>query len=309
MSRRRPAARHRVVQRRVRATGYQFRVVNMWKLSPSLACGVFLAVGWIGVAASHAQGVPEYAPSKTIELAPHNSEEKTPVISSVALDPAGKFLAAVGDDHLVRLFDIQSGNVTNCWKSHTDWVKTSAFRPDGQVLATSGDDRRIQLWDVSSQGRPRELSPSSRRSFIRWPTAPTGECWRRRDSTTRCGSSTPTGAAAPRTARAGQRHPRNLFLARRRTLGRGGAGGAGSHLGSRHRPAGGRRAGFRAADLRPGLFARRQVSGGGGPAARGAAVGCGVWQAGGRSAGAAGRSAGAYASAGPTCWPRPAAAT
>ena len=158
MSRRRAVAHRCAVERRARAANHQFRVVNMSKLSIPLACGVFLAVGWMGVAAGRAEAVPEVAAIKVIELVPPDVGEKTPVISSVAIDPAGKLLAAVGDDHLVRIFDIQSGSLLHRWKSHTDWVKTSAFRPDGQVLATSGADRRIQLWDLSSQGRPRDLS-------------------------------------------------------------------------------------------------------------------------------------------------------
>ena len=97
-----------------------------------------------GRAAGLAEAVPERSAVRVIELAPPDAEEKTPVISSVALDPAGKLLAAVGDDHLVRVFDIQSGKILYRWKSHTDWVKASAFRPDGQVLATSGADRRIR---------------------------------------------------------------------------------------------------------------------------------------------------------------------
>ena len=132
--------------------------MNMSKLSIPLTCGVCLVVGWISAAGARAEAVPEVSAVKVIELAPSNAEEQPPVISSVAIDPAGKLLAAAGDDHLVRIFDSQSGSILSRWKSHTDWVKTSAFRPDGQVLATSGADRRIRLWDMTGQNRPRDLS-------------------------------------------------------------------------------------------------------------------------------------------------------
>ena len=97
-----------------------------------------------------------------IELAPSKSaeKEKQPVISSVAIDPAGKLLAAVGDDHLVRLFDLQTGKLLHRLAFHCDWVKAAAFRPDGRVLATAGADRRIRLWDMATvaAGRgPRDL--------------------------------------------------------------------------------------------------------------------------------------------------------
>jgi WD40 repeat protein len=129
----------------------------MLKFFLPLACGIVLATGWVGRAAELAEAVPEAAAIKVIDLAPPDSAEKTPVVSSVALHPSGKLLAVVGDDHLVRILDPQSGNVLYCWKSHTDWVKTSAFRPDGHVLATSGADHRIHIWDMSGQDRSRDL--------------------------------------------------------------------------------------------------------------------------------------------------------
>ena len=157
MSRRRIVVRQHVVGATPRTADYQLRVVYMLKLSIPFTCGLFLVVGWAGGATGLGATVPEAAAVKVIEFAPADSAEKAPVVSSVALNPAGKLLAAVGDDHLVRIVDSHSGNLLSCWKSHTDWVKASAFRPDGQVLATSGADRRIHLWDLSGQERPRNL--------------------------------------------------------------------------------------------------------------------------------------------------------
>ena len=107
---------------------------------------------------ARAETMPQLSANKVIQLAPVNSAETMPVVSSVALDPAGKLLAAVGDDHLVRVFDLPSGKLVHRWASHVDWVKASAFRPNGSVLATSGADRRICLWSVAAEGRTRNLS-------------------------------------------------------------------------------------------------------------------------------------------------------
>ena len=104
--------------------------------------------------------VPEVSANRVIEIAPSKSVEKRPVISSVAIDPAGKLLAAVGDDHLVRLFDFQTGKLLHRLAFHCDWIKAAAFRPDGRVFATAGADRRIRLWDMAAAaaGRgPRDL--------------------------------------------------------------------------------------------------------------------------------------------------------
>jgi len=119
---------------------------------------MLLLASMAGGTPARAETIPEISANKVIQLAPVDSQEKTPVISSVALDPAGKLLAAVGDDHLVRVFDLPSGKLLHRWASHVDWVKASAFRPNSAALATSGADRRICLWNVTAEGRARNLS-------------------------------------------------------------------------------------------------------------------------------------------------------
>jgi len=129
------------------------------KLSfPFAFVGMLLVAGMSGGTPARAGTIPEISANKVIQLAPIDSEETVPVVSSVALDPAGKLLAAVGDDHLVRVFDVSSGKLLHRWASHVDWVKASAFRPNSSVLATSGADRRVCLWNVVSDGRARNVS-------------------------------------------------------------------------------------------------------------------------------------------------------
>jgi WD40 repeat protein len=120
--------------------------------------GMLFLAGIAADTSARAETVPQLSANRVIQLAPINSAETMPVVSSVALDPAGKLLAAVGDDHLVRVFDLPSGKVAHRWASHADWVKASAFRPNGSVLATSGADRRICFWHVMSEGKTRSVS-------------------------------------------------------------------------------------------------------------------------------------------------------
>ena len=108
---------------------------NMAKLKFPILFGVFLlAVALGNVPAQAASIVPEISASRIITLAPASQEEKPPVISCLAIDPAGKLLAAGGDDHHVRVLDVATGEVKRRLKAHTDWVKASAFRPDGAEL-------------------------------------------------------------------------------------------------------------------------------------------------------------------------------
>ncbi len=108
----------------------------------------------------------EISAISTLEL-PHASQGETvPVVSGVALSPSGKLLATVGDDHLLRIWNVQNASLAKTFSSHTDWIKAVAFRPDGKVVATAGNDRRIRLWnlndgDAISSQIPAELPEQS----------------------------------------------------------------------------------------------------------------------------------------------------
>jgi WD40 repeat protein len=120
--------------------------------------GALIVAGMAVGTSARAEAIPQLSASKIVQLTPIDSSETLPVVSSVALDPAGKLLAAVGDDHLVRVFDLPNGKLVYRWASHVDWVRASAFRPNGAVLATSGADRRICFWRVTADGRKRTVS-------------------------------------------------------------------------------------------------------------------------------------------------------
>ncbi len=126
-------------------------------ISLGLMGALIVAVMAVGTSA-RGESTPQLSAGKVVQLAPLNSAGTAPVVSSVALDPAGKLLAAVGDDHLVRIFEVPSGKLLHRWASHVDWVKASVFRPDGSALATAGDDRRICFWRVMAAGKTRRVS-------------------------------------------------------------------------------------------------------------------------------------------------------
>jgi WD40 repeat protein len=125
-------------------------MANTLKSALSVVFGIIVLAGPLSGTSATAGAIPEVSASRVIQLAPPESGEKLPVVSGVAIDPAGKLLAVVGDDHLVRIFDAQTGALVHRMRSHSDWIKVSAFRPDGQTLATAGADGRIRLWDVAA---------------------------------------------------------------------------------------------------------------------------------------------------------------
>jgi WD40 repeat protein/transcriptional regulator with XRE-family HTH domain len=71
-------------------------------------------------------------------------------ILSVAVSPAGRYIAAGSNSGQVRVWR-EEGRVAHLpFQGHTDRVTSIAFSHDGQALATAGWDGTIKLWDVES---------------------------------------------------------------------------------------------------------------------------------------------------------------
>jgi len=68
----------------------------------------------------------------------------------VAFAPDRQILATGGDDHLAKLWDINTHKeITRC-KGHKSLVMAVAFTPDGSRLATAGHDGAVHLWNPST---------------------------------------------------------------------------------------------------------------------------------------------------------------
>lgn len=138
----------------------------------------------IGVAQSPNDSIREGHSPEIIrlEILPGNTDR--PVVTAMELSPDGRFLAAAGDDHAVRLLELGQSNSetpamsfaalrvnsnpsygtetaggadrTNelesisryTWKSHSDWVRSVRFSPSGSLVASCGNDGKIVVYDV-----------------------------------------------------------------------------------------------------------------------------------------------------------------
>lgn len=77
---------------------------------------------------------------------------------AVAYSPDGKFVAASGDDGIIRLWDAETGKLAAEFKGHTLIVTSLAFSPDGKLLASSGANPadapakgELKVWDIGAQ--------------------------------------------------------------------------------------------------------------------------------------------------------------
>ena len=71
-------------------------------------------------------------------------------ISSVAVSPNGKLLAAGTQEGQIHLWRTTDGQPFVKLAGHTNGIWSVAFSPDGQTLASSSSDQTVRLWDVNT---------------------------------------------------------------------------------------------------------------------------------------------------------------
>lgn len=113
--------------------------------------GCVLAVGGTAAATSPDSGSVEIPLSA---IKPHLS---APVVTALAASRDGRFLAAAGDDHVIRLLDVASSRVVGEFAGHTDWIQTLVFSADSKQLYSSGNDGRVLRWEYGRPNSPDEV--------------------------------------------------------------------------------------------------------------------------------------------------------
>lgn len=72
-------------------------------------------------------------------------------VYSLAFSPDGRFLATAGDDGIIHIWEITTGEELMMLKGHKGAIQTVTFSPDGKLLASGGSDCTIRIWDVASR--------------------------------------------------------------------------------------------------------------------------------------------------------------
>ncbi|MCS7238045.1 MAG: WD40 repeat domain-containing protein [Thermoguttaceae bacterium] len=115
---------------------------------------LFISAFWLGGIGLLCGGKPlPVQPAAVVRDDSAAERDRAPVLSAVAIDPSGSFLATGGDDHLVRIWDAHSLKLLARLEGHTDWVNAVAFVRGSNRLVTAGQDGRVMLWDLAQLSR------------------------------------------------------------------------------------------------------------------------------------------------------------
>ncbi|MFW6170089.1 MAG: WD40 repeat domain-containing protein [Planctomycetota bacterium] len=95
---------------------------------------------------------------RMIQVPPDTSRTHPAVITSLSIHPNGMLVAAAGDDHVIRLWDLEEEAWVARLTGHQDWIRAVQFSPDGKTLVSSGNDRRVIMWDVATRKPKRTLA-------------------------------------------------------------------------------------------------------------------------------------------------------
>jgi len=86
------------------------------------------------------------------------SNSPIPIVKCLDLGQQGQLLAFGGDDHIVRLWNVQSRRFAPPLRGHRESVRGLTFSPDATRLATVAQDGQIHFWSVQDGNRLRTLN-------------------------------------------------------------------------------------------------------------------------------------------------------
>ena len=106
--------------------------------------------GLLSYGCSTAFAEPPLLPIRAVTLSPTVTEHMVPVVTAMAIDPTGGWIAVAGDDNAVRILSTQDFSQKAILHGHRDLVRSMHYRADGRALATAGNDGSLILWDSAA---------------------------------------------------------------------------------------------------------------------------------------------------------------
>ena len=95
------------------------------------------------------QAQKKLLPIKQLESDAVVLEGHRAAITGIAFSPNGRWIATVGIDRTLRLWDSRTAvQRAVLYGGHRDWMRAVAYAPSGARLATVGDDGGARIWDL-----------------------------------------------------------------------------------------------------------------------------------------------------------------
>ena len=95
---------------------------------------------------------PGVRATRILQSKPANGRREPPVITCLATQPGGNLVAVGGDDHLLRIWNVRTGEMVHTVAGHRDWIRAVQFVPGRDEIVTAGNDRRLLRWTLSAGG-------------------------------------------------------------------------------------------------------------------------------------------------------------
>ena len=78
----------------------------------------------------------------------HGALVSSQILTSGAISPDGRWFAAGGEDHGVRIVDAKTGKVIHAMFGHTNQTTLMQFLPDSRRILSAGFDGTVRVWDA-----------------------------------------------------------------------------------------------------------------------------------------------------------------
>lgn len=83
------------------------------------------------------------------------------VVTAIAADPRGQYVAAAGDDNSIRILDPATFRTIATLPAHRDIIRTLAFNPNGDKLVSAGNDGQVIVWNRNDNFAVLQSMPGS----------------------------------------------------------------------------------------------------------------------------------------------------
>lgn len=104
--------------------------------------------------ASAERGTTGLHPERIFTLVDTDDPEDEPAVATaVAISPDGRLVAAGGDDHVIRVWNAETGKRLRRLAGHDDWVRAIQLDMKKGRLASVGNDHAVLLWDLKTGKR------------------------------------------------------------------------------------------------------------------------------------------------------------